>query len=58
MLVIQKDEEIQLAMLKLDSEYEKVVADFQVSEAFSIITFDEVFKGFELLRRWMMMHHS
>lgn len=44
MLVIQKDEEIQSAMLKLNSEHEKVVAEFLSSK--------------DLLNyHWIMNHH-
>lgn len=57
-LVIQKDEEIQSAKLKVSDEHEKEVVEFQVSEAFGTITFDEFFKDFELLRRLTMKHHS
>lgn len=49
-LKIQKDEEIQSAMLKIGDEHEKAMADFQASKTFGIITFDEFFKGVELLR--------
>lgn len=50
MLIIKKDEEIQLAMLKIGDEHEKVVVDFQALESFGIIIFGKFFKGFELLR--------
>ena len=35
-------------MLKIGDKREKAMADFQASEAFGIITFNEFFKGFEL----------
>lgn len=57
-LVIQKDKEIQSAKLKVSDEHEQEVVEFQVSEAFGTITFDEFFKDFELLRRLTMKHHS
>lgn len=44
MLVIQKDKEIQSAKLKVSDEHEKEVVEFQVSEAFGTITFDEFFR--------------
>lgn len=50
MLVIKKDEEIQLTKHKVFYEHEDVVVDFQASDAFLTITFDKFFKGFELLR--------
>ncbi|KAL0007634.1 hypothetical protein SO802_009136 [Lithocarpus litseifolius] len=43
MLVIQKDEEIQAALLRIDAEGEKFI---------------QYYKGFELLCRWMMKHHN
>nr|POE91822.1 hypothetical protein CFP56_65367 [Quercus suber] len=58
MLVIKKDEEIQSTMLKINDVCEKAVVEFQVSETFCVITFDEFLKGFELLRCWTMKHHS
>ena len=58
MLVIKKDEEIQLVKEKVSNERENAVVDFLASEAFSTIYFDEFFKGFELLQQWTMKHHS
>lgn len=57
-LVVQKDEEIQLMKLMIGNEHEKAVDDFQASEAFRIIAFDECFKGFKLLRGWMVKQHT
>ena len=57
MLIIQKDEEIQFAMLKLNSEREKAVAEFLSWKTYSISTFDEYFKGFELFQQRTMKHH-
>nr|POE91892.1 hypothetical protein CFP56_28006 [Quercus suber] len=57
-LVIQKDEEIQAALLKIDEEREKVIQKFKQSEEFWDLQFLQYFKGFELLRRWTMKHHS
>lgn len=58
MLIIQNDEKIQSAMLKLNSECEKAMAKFLSSKTYSIATFDEYFKGFELLQQWTMKHHT
>nr|POE46779.1 hypothetical protein CFP56_42811 [Quercus suber] len=58
MLIIQNDEEIQSAILKLNSECEKALAEFLSSKTYSIATFDEYFKGFELLQQWTMKHHT
>ena len=35
-----------------------MIARFLESDHFSDIQFEQYFKGFELLRRWMMKHHS
>nr|POE57251.1 hypothetical protein CFP56_01902 [Quercus suber] len=57
-LVIQKDEEIQAALLKTKEERENVIHKFKLSEEFLDLQFLQYFKGFELLRRWTMKHHS
>nr|POE57833.1 hypothetical protein CFP56_76368 [Quercus suber]POE62721.1 hypothetical protein CFP56_26481 [Quercus suber] len=57
-LVIQKDKEIQAALLKTDEERENVIKKFKQSEEFSDLQFLQYFKGFELLHRWTMKHHS
>ena len=44
-LVIQKDEEIQATLLKIDEERDKVVQKFQQSEEFSDLQFMQYFKG-------------
>ena len=57
-LVIKKDEEVQATLLRMDEEREKVISKFLASNRFSDMQFEQYFKGFELLRRWMMKHHS
>ena len=57
-LVIKKDEEVQATLLRMDEEREKVISKFLESNRFSDMQFEQYFKGFELLRRWMMKHHS
>ena len=57
-LVIQKDEEVQAALLKIDKERVKVITKFLESDRFSDLKFIQYFKGSELLCRWMMKHHS
>nr|POE67183.1 hypothetical protein CFP56_54130 [Quercus suber] len=57
-LVVQKDEEIQVALLKTNEEQVKVIKNFKESEEFLDLQFIQYFKGFELLRRWTMKHHS
>ena len=51
MLVVQKDEEVQAALLRTSAEQEKVVDQFMKSEHFFDLKFIQYFKGFELLRR-------
>ena len=58
LLVVQKDEEVQVALLRTSAEQEKVVDQFMKSEHFFDLKFIQYFKGFELLRRWTMKHHS
>ena len=58
MLIVQKDEEVQAALLRTSAEQEKVVDQFMKSEHFSDLQLIQYFKGFELLRRWIMKHHS
>ena len=57
-LVIQKDEEIQATLLKTDAEREKIIQKFKQSDEFSDLQFIQYFKGFEILCRWTMKHHS
>ena len=42
----------------MDKEREKVIARFLEFDRISNMQFKQYFKGFELLRRWMMKHHS
>ena len=42
----------------MDEEREKVIARFLEFDRISNMQFKQCFKGFELLRRWMMKHHS
>ena len=43
--------------MKLELEREKAIANFQISETYSIAIFYKYFKGFELFQRWTMKHH-
>nr|POE55520.1 hypothetical protein CFP56_65374 [Quercus suber] len=52
------DEKIQAALLKTNDEREKVIQKFKQSKEFLDLQFMQYFKGFELLRRWTMKHHS
>jgi len=57
-LVIQKEKEVQAILLKTNEECKKVISKFLESNCFSDLQFVQYFIGFELLRRWMMKHHS
>ena len=46
-----------MTLLKLELEREKAIVDFLLLEIYSIVTFDDYFKSFELLWRWTMKHH-
>lgn len=45
-------------MLKTDTEKDEVIQRFKQSDEFSNLQFVQYFKGFELLHRWTMKHHS
>ena len=47
--IIQKDEEVQAALLRTDKEHEKVITRFLESDRFSDMQFEQYFKGFKLL---------
>ena len=55
-LVVQKDEEFQVSLLKTDMEKDKVIQKFKQSDDFSGLQFIQYFKGIELLRQWTMKH--
>jgi len=48
-LIIQKDEEVQAALLRTDEGREKVITKFLESDRFSDMQFEQYFKGFKLL---------
>ncbi|KAL0015227.1 hypothetical protein SO802_002296 [Lithocarpus litseifolius] len=54
----KKDKEVQAAFLRTDEEREKVITRLLKSDRFSDLQFEQYFKDFELLRHWMMKHHS
>lgn len=58
MLIVQKDEEIQAALLQIDSKREKIIQKIMKSEHFSDLQFIQYYKGFEHLCRWTMKHHN
>lgn len=58
MPVVQKDEKIQAALLKTDSECEKIIQNFMKSKQFSDLQFIQYYKGFEIFLGWTMNHHN
>ena len=58
LLITQKDDKIQAALLQIDEEREKVIDQFLKFEHFANLQFNQYYKGFELLHRWTMKHHS
>ena len=57
-LVAQKDDELQAALIWTAEAKEGVIAQFQESKHYSDLLFHQYFKGFELLRRWMLKHQE
>ena len=57
-LVAQKDDELQAALLQTVKARDRVIAQFQEFEHYSDLLFTQYFKGFELLRRWMLKHQG
>ena len=49
-LVVQKNEKIQVALLKTNDERDKIIQKFKQLEEFSDLQFMQYFKGFKLLR--------
>ena len=58
LLITQKDDEIQAALLQTDEQCEKVIDQFLKSERFFDLQFIQYYKGFELLHRRTMKHYS
>ena len=56
--VVQKDEEIQASLLKINDKRDKIIQKFKQLKEFSDLRLMQQFKGFELLRQWTMKHHS
>ena len=55
-LVKQKDELLAAAGQKMKNAVAKVVCAFQTTEEYNAILFGWYFKGFELLRRYLVKH--
>lgn len=56
-LLVQKDNHLQMANQKIASAGPSIVQGFQLTKEYNIILFSWYFKGFELLRRYFMKHN-
>ena len=57
-LVAQMDDELQATLLRIAKARDEVIAQFQKSDHFSDLLFTQYFKGFKLLRKWLLKHQS
>ena len=57
-LTVQKDEQLQATNQKVKSMAAKAVQAFQLTEEYNTILFNWYYKGFELLRWYMVKHPS
>ena len=57
-LVAQKDDELHATLLRTVEARDGVIAQFQESEHYSELLFTQYFKGFKLLRRWMLKYQG
>ena len=57
-LTLEKNEQLQAAKEKLKTIAAKVVEAFQQTEEYNIVLFSWYYKGFELLRRYLVKHPS
>lgn len=58
LLIPQKDDEIQVALLRTNEEREKMIGQFLKPQSFFDLQFIQYYKGFEFLTRQTMKHHS
>lgn len=56
-LLVQKDDQLQMANQKIASAGSDAVQAFQLTEEYNIVLFSWYFKGFELLRRYLTKHN-
>jgi len=56
LLVKQKDELLALASQRMKATVAKAIHDFQAIDEYNTILFQWYFKGFELLRRYLIKH--
>lgn len=56
LLTVQKDEQLQSANQKIKTIAAKAVQAFQLTEEYNIFLFSWYYKGFKLLRRYLVKH--
>ena len=56
-LLVQKDDQLQMANQKIAFAGSDTVQTFQLIEEYNIVLFSWYFKGFELLRRYLTKHN-
>ena len=57
-LTLEKDEQLQAAKEKIKTVVAKVVKAFQQTEEYNTVFFSWYYKGFKLLRRYLVKHPS
>ena len=55
-LTVEKDKQLQVAKEKIKTIAAKAVEPFQQTEEYNTVLFSWYFKGFELLRRYLVKH--
>ena len=57
-LILEKDEQLLLAKEKLKTIAARSIESFQQIDEYNTVLFSWYFKGFELLRRYLVKHHT
>ena len=57
LLTVQKDEQLQSTIKKINSTRAKAVCSFKLTDEYNDVLFSWYFKGFELLRRYLVKHN-
>ena len=58
LLMVQKDEQLQSANQKIKTVAANAIQAFQLTEECNIVLFNWYYKGFELLKRYLVKHGS
>ena len=57
LLMVQKDEQLQSTIKKINSARAKAVRAFKLTDEYNDVLFSWYFKGFKLFRRYSMKHN-